>query len=208
MGKMEQHKPLYAVNNLMSLIKANCTDKCLLVSKLTNVQVDFNGDERIFLLESGRVTINRKSDGKVLINIEAPFIIGLTTLFTNLNYYYIRTETDCHISTFSKNEVIKFIESSSSWKYVSEVLSYAFFMYYQRDEMLTPNNTYGVVRKYIEYFWENEDTNTTSIFSFILNRTSISRSSLNKILRELEIGGYIKTKRGILIEMNKLPNAF
>lgn len=205
---MEQRKPLHAINNIMSLIKANCIDKSLLVSKLTNVEVDFNGDERIFLLESGRITINRRSDGKVLINIDSPFIIGLTTLFTPLNYYYLRTETDCHISTFSKNEVITLIESTSSWKSVAEILSYAFFMYYQRDEMLTSNDAYGVVKKHIEYFWENENIKSTSIFSFILSRTNISRSSVNKILRELEVGGYIKTKRGILIEMSKLPNAF
>ncbi|WP_420888545.1 helix-turn-helix domain-containing protein [Cronobacter universalis] len=42
----------------------------------------------------------------------------------------------------------------------------------------------------------------------MLSRSSISRSSLNKILKELCNGGYIKINRGRLIDMKNLPSKF
>ncbi|WP_320339062.1 helix-turn-helix domain-containing protein [Enterobacter asburiae] len=47
-----------------------------------------------------------------------------------------------------------------------------------------------------------------SIFSFILSRTSISRSSLNKILKDLYKGGYITLNRGKLVALKKLPSKY
>ncbi|MBV8041265.1 helix-turn-helix domain-containing protein, partial [Pluralibacter sp.] len=63
---------------------------------------------------------------------------------------------------------------------------------------------------YLEMLWEQhrDSLDEISIFDFILNRAAVSRSSLNKILKELSDGGYVKINRGRLVYLKKLPTGY
>lgn len=81
---------------------------------------------------------------------------------------------------------------------------------FTRDEACASRNVYGIVRQHIEMLWAlgGDQCKKLSVFEFVLNRTSVSRSSLNKILKDLSKGGYIMMHRGKLIEKKTLPTNY
>ncbi|HID4702653.1 TPA: helix-turn-helix domain-containing protein, partial [Enterobacter cloacae] len=75
------------------------------------------------------------------------------------------------------------------------------------DQRFSSKNAYDIIKNNLEAIWElpENERSQISVFKFILSRSSISRSSLNKVLKDLNDGGYINIHRGKLLNIKNLP---
>lgn len=169
-----------------------------------------NGINNIFYLAAGEIELHNIDNKMIIANMNAPAILGVTTMFTNDERYYIKTVRDAEFYSVATSDFIKTVEQKKLWKFISVILSHNLSIYYHRDLLLSQSNVYGIIRNQLEEIWEqsqscNEDV---SVFDYILHRTPVSRSSLNKVLKDLVTGGYIKLNRGRLIHLKKLPTGY
>ncbi|HEO9815833.1 TPA: helix-turn-helix domain-containing protein [Klebsiella variicola] len=159
-----------------------------------------------YCLRAGEIEIRRLSDDIVVSYLKAPDIVGLSTYDKSQVYHYIKTISNVELLAIKHENFYRMIEEKKLWQEAFTLSIYMLNINYIRDEALASRNVYGIVRHYIEIFWSMEEERSRfSIFEFILSRTNISRSSLNKILKDLCLGGYIKMERGKLIDKKNLP---
>lgn len=174
--------------------------------------IKFKKDEEqyVYFLISGSVEICRISDNKVVYNFAAPAIIGLLYESESDIVHYIKVTKPTELKAVNRNTFLEFINENNLWMEIFEVSIDLTRRTYMRDELFASRDVYSIVRMHIEIFWTMyvQNGDNSSLFDFILNRTTISRSSLNKIIKELNAGGYIKTYRGKLIEKKRLPLSF
>lgn len=204
---MEQSKLNNSQMRIASYIEHESKFNLILSSAKQVINFENSNKKYVFYLKIGEVEVRRLIDDKIISNIKSPAIIGLSTLFHEENYHYIRSSSNIEILAIESREMVKVIGDNNLWEDAFIIMSSALISLYFRDEVVSSNKVYGVVRNHIEILWslsENERSQI-SIFDFILSRTSISRSSLNKILKNLSIGGYIKLNRGRLLDKKQLP---
>lgn len=203
-------KPVDAIHNLIAHL-SHAGRYPLALQKKNKIEFDYNGKNNIFFLTEGSVGIHRCSDEKIVITIEAPAVIGLTRVFGCEGYHYLSTLNEMvMIHPVSAETALAVIEKDGLWRDVSEILAYVTNLYYYRDENVFAPSAYDIVRAHIEMLWELPASVRlkTSAFDYIMSRNIISRSTLNKIFRELEKGGYITLSRGILLDMKSLPKQY
>lgn len=161
----------------------------------------------IIFTENGIMNIMR-NDGVLIMQLTAPAIAGLHTInqdsyvgFVSRTPYYIIT----HEHFFDT------VEKYGLWKQVTTLSLFYLGLFYAREKVIGCKSKYEVIKHYIESVWlmPEKQRLQVSLFQYIPERVNISRSALHKILKELNNGGYIRTSRGKLIEVNrKLPEAF
>lgn len=204
---MENQSVTIAANRIIDAIEnENCYH--LLIAG-HNQCIHFHKNEIIYLmcLRSGQAEIRRISDNTVVAYIKSPAILGLSLDKKTKTLHYLKTTCSSELLMVSHDYGMDLINKKALWKEAFLLSTNMTNTCYIRDENFISRNVYGIVRQHLELIWEMDPDirETFSIFDFILNRTTISRSSLNKILKELCAGGYIKTRRGILLEKHTLP---
>lgn len=195
---------LESVKLISNAIEKNPEGRLILASENQKLSLS-EGGGRVYYLISGEVEVRRKSDDIIVINIESPAIIGLTSLYEESSYHYLKTIMPSNLISISKSDAVNIIDSENLWKSAFKIVSMAAFSYYKRDELIISTNVYSIIRRYL-LILENlpeDEKNDISLFDYILKRTTISRSSLNKILRDLVEGGYISINRGRLVKILK-----
>jgi len=198
-------KPLQdAIENHPNSIKVS-------MSSNKNFNFDFLGDKNIVYLVEGSVMLNRIKDNVLLFEIKSPFIIGLEKIFSGTNHYYMTPNEGVSLIILSHNDALELFDKEKLWKDISKLISYYIMLHENRSHNLAENrNIYDIIRFNLEAIWAlpKSERNVTSLFEYILKRHPISRSSVAKIIRELNNGNYITTSRGILKDLQKLPSKF
>lgn len=163
----------------------------------------------LVLFEKGTVYLY-KENGTVLLQLSGPMILGLDNLYNN-NEISLSFLQDTDYYSVPKDTAIKSIESNSKLlSVVCQILMYQMSILSEKESLASQKTKYDSVKKYLEIIWEMEEheRKNVSIFKYIMLNMNISRSSLHKILYELNKGGVIKTERGRLVSMSKLPEGF
>ncbi len=171
----------------------------------------YNGKEKsVFHLISGEIEIRNIQNDLIIVNVDAPAILGLSSMSSDEDCYYIHTVTNVELTSIPLSEFIDMADHKSLWRHISVILSFYINIYYLRDMMLSQASVYTIIKNHLEIMWslKKDKLEEISVFDFILNRTPVSRSSLNKVLKDLSAGGYIEIKRGRLVSMNKLPSGY
>lgn len=203
--------PYESVARLGNSIKKHKNTLKLFAS--VNKIINFNlfGKKSIIYLEGGSININSVNKNILLFKLEAPFIIGLDQLFYDSEYYYITANDNVSLYLLSHEDAIDLFDKEKLWKDIANLISYSMELYEHRSNNLLENrNVYDIIKFHLETIWsmtENE-REKISVFHYILKRHKISRSSVAKIVKELNNGGYITTKRGVLVNLHKLPPKF
>lgn len=174
--------------------------------------VSFNNDNEgmILLLISGEAVLRNTENHLIAADKSAPAVLGLPAMYKPYKYHFLQTVTDAEITMLPLSDFIDMANRGNLWQYISAILSHALFSSYSRVSLLSSSDVYSMIRQELECLWDQGSGKSegVSVFNFILNRTPVSRSSLNKILKELTSGGYITVKRGKLTNLNKLPARF
>lgn len=186
----------------------------ILSSKKQIIHFSSSGGEKVvYNLLAGEVEIRNVKNNLIALNVSAPAILGLSNMFVNDDFYYIKTVTDVEFMSLPLSTFVAIVDKKNLWRHISVIMSLYITIYSQRNLILSQSNAYNVIKNHLEILWElqNKDGdgfNDVSVFEFILNRIPISRSSLNKVLKDLSSGGYIKLNRGKLTFMGKLPSGY
>ena len=175
-----------------------------------NIYFRNRGEQFIYCLRSGDAEVRRVSDDTIVSYIRAPVVSGLTLLPGGQIYHYLKTTIPAELIVVRHDRGMEVIAELNLWREAYLVTSDVANMFFIRDEACASRNVYGLVRQHLEMLWEMDETQRagTSVFEFILSRTTISRSSLNKILKDLSAGEYIKMHRGKLLEKENLPRNY
>ncbi|AYU96062.1 hypothetical protein EEI76_13710 [Enterobacter cloacae] len=162
----------------------------------------------VVFIHSGSVSIAR-TDGLIILKYKSPFVIGLAELFSN-EEYTIYFNVDSIYSLIPNSSFIKVADRLGLWKHICEILSYSNQLLTFRENSVNRRTKYEIVKAQLEILWglPPNEREGISLFDFILSQVNISRSSLSKIIAALNEGGYIKTKRGKLIHLSKLPERY
>jgi len=161
----------------------------------------------VYLLRTGEVEIRRISDNMVISCLKPPSAIGLTLRSEQDTYHYIKTSAPAELMAVRKEVIFDVFDTCELWREAFTLCVDVANKAFERDEACASRNVYSIVRQHLEMIWvmDEQQRNSTSVFEFILDRANISRSSLNKIIKDLSVGGYIKTYRGKLLDKKNLP---
>lgn len=169
-----------------------------------NMPTDFSA---VIYIESGFAGLYHDRDDCLISEVNGPCIIGLTYLFFDNHSIYLKFNSESRVFYINQLEFISVCDKRNLWRNVSQIIASAERKLYSSPSLSSFRNAYDIVKFYLESIWtlpEHERKNV-SIYQYILERSRLSRSSLHKIIRELNVGGYIKTERGRLVDINRLP---
>ncbi|MDZ5641635.1 helix-turn-helix domain-containing protein [Enterobacter sp. A103] len=180
------------------------SDKSHLVMHKSKQRIDVHNKNHVFYLAKGNIGAY-SFDGEVLIfNIFAPEIICLEKLKDHKILNHLRCVTDCELHVINTDYLRDIIDKGSLWSDAFDIISRYLYIYYVRDNNLTRPTAKESIIQYLKYIWgfENTQRESTSVYTFLLERTHISRSLIHKVLSELEKDGVISVSRGILTMCN------
>lgn len=163
----------------------------------------------LVIFESG-IAYLYKDCNSVLIQVTGPMIIGLDKIYDNSDISVCFAQ-DTDFSFIKKNNLLKKLNSDMEyWVLVCDFLIKQVNILYEKESLLSNKTKYESVKKHLEIIGKMEeiDRMNISVFKYIMTNMNISRSLLYKIINELNKGGFIKTKRGRLVSLKKLPDAF
>lgn len=177
-----------------------------------NQKISFKSRDKkyVYYLTEGEVDIHRTIDDLLLLTMKSPKVLGLSILHSDDCYHYIKTTMNCKLIAFEREKFHEMINSNNLWREVFIITSSLVKSYFKRDEKFSSRCAYDVIKNNLEVLWANppNEREKTSIFTYILSRSSLSRSSLSKVLKDLSDGGYISIKRGKLLDMKNLPDKY
>lgn len=170
----------------------------------------YNGNQVVYILVAGKVELCNTRNKIIIAEIKHPAVL-LSGGEADVDHVFIRTASDVILHRIDLINLYLLVEKEGLWRHMAMIFAWYLEIYSSREYFhSSTNNSYSLVKFYLESLWNNnkEGLEYISIFDFILSRTTISRSNLNKILHDLSKGGYIKIKRGKLIQLNKLPERY
>lgn len=183
------------------------SDASFFIKQKKNQRIDVGGNGHIYALSKGTVSFYRVDDNVLSHSISAPAIIGLSQFGIaqlrepEKHHYYIRCNESCEMWVTRQTDIIDLFDTQDFWKYAFYIQSFYLALYLERDSMVSKKTVRDIVIEHIKFIcnMETELRNKTSIYTFILTRNHISRSSVHKIVAELVSSGKITIKRGKLI---------
>ena len=174
-----------------------------------SVIIDGISTTELCLIETGSVCITRKSDHLLLGAVEAPVLLGLTTLFHTFDYI-MKAETKVTYYSLPREKALEMIKTYDLWEDVARLQSYHLSRFVNRDNRLTGKSAYEIIKAQLEELGALplDERVMISTYKYIVDRSGISRSRVYHILQQLTKGGYIKINNGILVAINPLPSKF
>ena len=167
-----------------------------------NQRVDFKNNDTIYFLSAGCVSFYRYNDDVLTITKDAPFMLGLAQMKSEVKSHYVRCNTECEMWGISISEACLLFNSNELWMHAFDILTDQVQEYFKREHMILQKNTYGIINEHLKHIWEMDEATRrkTSIYSYILTRNHISRSAIHKMVKEMMIEGDIVVRRGKLID--------
>lgn len=170
----------------------------------TNQRIDFEKDNTVYFLRKGTVSLHRMGDGMLSMVAEAPDIVGLINInFRSLPVYFLRCNSDCEMWAIGYDDFINLMDTKSQWSDCFKIISFHMSSYIKRELISNKRNSKELVFEHLKVIWELPEAErlNTSLFTYILSRNHISRSSINKVIHEFENENLISTCRGKLMYM-------
>lgn len=163
-------------------------------------RINIANKKEIYYLKKGNVTAFSAGTDKIIFNIFAPDIICLEKL-RGLNIIdHFRCVIGSEIHTLNVDSALVLINNGQLWDRVYDILIGYLRIYHSRDVKLSQASARDTVIHYLKYVWrlDVKQRNETSIYTYILDRTHISRSLIHKVLSDLEKEGLLKMNRGVI----------
>ncbi|WP_167467281.1 helix-turn-helix domain-containing protein [Buttiauxella warmboldiae] len=193
------------------LIKNHPQAEKHLFIKGAKLMVNDGKTSQVCFVEQGDLQIILAYGDKVLFEISAPVTIGVQQLYTHCYNYYTIFKTDATVWLLDIECFKTVVENNNIWHELMVVICHVMDRIddYHRTTYLA-TNSYDLVKHCLEQIWQlpEQERENTSVFTYIMKRHNISRSSITKIIHSLNVGGYIKTKRGILLQVKKIPHGY
>jgi CRP-like cAMP-binding protein len=200
-------KPLDSIKGLGEIIKDHPSSHALYLRK--NQRMDFdllNASDAIYYLESGKISAYRVSDNVLTISQHSPSIVGLIQLRSAIIFHYFRCDSDCILWGMKKNDIeALYSENPVSLRYAYDALSYMALIYHERDLMVLKGSIKKIVIEHLYQIWEISEKGriNISVYTFILSRNKIARSSVHRVITSLIANNCIAVEQGRLVMFNE-----
>ncbi|MBF7978832.1 MULTISPECIES: helix-turn-helix domain-containing protein [Rahnella] len=166
-----------------------------------------SGTKMCFLLFQGKCDVKRYGDSLILGSIESPSMMGISELIPDPSNVFIQATTQIEYIYLPLEEVLQHVDEHDLWKSVSYFLMHVCSRFNEYLKTNSGISTYALICNLLRAL-NDEDFETRATVPaarYILDRTPMSRSGVMKVLSNLNKGGYIVIKRGLLIRINELP---
>lgn len=199
-------RPSPHARNLSEHLVPYCDVKDYIKNK--KLSLLFQGEPVCYLVLSGYVSVYRIEDQLLLANFTSPAIIGLSN--NGQDKVKIVTITKCTLARISKTAAMKIIDEKNLWKSLAYFYMDFSEKVYLSFDLNTHSNSYEKIKSQLyELMAETKEyRNSVSVEQYIRDKTLLSRSGVMRILSALKNGGYIEIERGILININNLPDKY
>lgn len=167
------------------------------------------GERVCYIILSGHVSYRHKENGFVISYMYPDYLIGIGHFLIKHNAGYFHSETDTETIRITERKFNElFTANIDLWKSLSYYMTYLCHCLIIRDTKINSKNAYHTIKSLLIELMEQPKSVSQKITAsrFILERTHLSRSTVMYILSELRRGQYITIKKGVLIQINKLPN--
>lgn len=195
------HKPVQHIDTLIHCLAPYSNIFKTSAKQIINYE---SGESRqCYLLLEGTVALFRSRDSFMLNSESAPYVFGLSNQHADANYLHMRTLEDSLIASIPLHEANRIIAENNLWKSLAKVLIYTAGRIYEHCTRIYAPSSYDIIRSQLyELMDESVEIRLhTTVANYIQARTFLSRSSIMKILADLRKGGYITTRRGVLIDI-------
>lgn len=153
----------------------------------------------VAFLASGVVSIYNKKTDLLIVEFQAPCIIGLLALKYPEESFYVVTKTTCQIHSIKLEDVRKIIVDKKLWGAVFNIISAHLYHYTKIECIFNKKSAMDIVLESINYINELSpgSRKNISLYNFILSRCTMSRSAIYNEIKKL---GLEKTiiNRGII----------
>lgn len=166
-----------------------------------NHRINLRQEHTVAYLKCGSVSILRNDNQMVTLSIEGPAIIGMAQILHKESTHSFRCEFDCEMVAIDEQFFFEMLTENCLWHHAFNILSHHLEMYFQREKRLIQKSVKSIAIENLVFIWSQGSTfrESTSVYTFILARNQVSRSSLHKIMAQLTEQGMIKLERGKLI---------
>lgn len=206
MESLNKTRPVEEIDQVFSLIEDIAESININFSPGTYINTALPADN-VFLFHSGKLNVYRKYDEKMLFTVTAPFPFGLISS----ELYMLKCITEVRVTIVKRDDFFIAVHGRNNWLGILKIISYLISVFEAHQRIMSEHSRkYNIVRDCLIMIWNLPEFERmeTSIFQFIMSRYNISRSTINNILKALNQGKYIVTKRGILLELNNIPQRF
>lgn len=165
----------------------------------------------IWLISRGVFTLVRQPDGMWLGTASAPFIIGMSGLFSRQGgNYSLMAQNSCQGVSVEREQFLQCIEQNRLWQEVAHIQAWLLELLLFRDSWASSGDAYQMVRRQLLNLMKLpfDIRSTTPVESYIRKHTPLSRSSVFRILSQLRKGKFILIKKGKLINVARLPEKY
>lgn len=202
-------RPLKAYQTLFTALE----DKGSLfsLSPGETIGVSSPGDSTLWLINRGIFTMVREPDGLWLGTASAPFIIGLSGLFSQHGENYcLMAQNSCQGISVTRELFLQCIEQNNLWQDVAHIQAWLLELLLFRDRWVSSGDAYQMVRRQLLNMMKLpfDIRITTPVESYVRHHTCLSRSSVFRILSQLRKGKFILIKKGKLINVARLPERY
>lgn len=165
----------------------------------------------IYIIAQGRFEIRRCQDDLRMGIGTGPAVIGLQELFAPAPWHYIRLLDASGVFAVPLEQARSVIDAADAWKNVASVLAYYLRRAIYRDEKMVNQKSYQIIcyrlQEYMK-FKELHHASNTGIIRYVTHSTSLSRSQVYGVIKDLCRGGYIEIENGKLTKINHLPDGY
>lgn len=165
-------------------------------------RIELKSYDSLCYLKTGAVSEYRLENNILTITIRAPAILGLVQMRSLMKSHYLRCDSDCEMWVIGTRDAEELFTRRGLWQHAFDSLTLYLQMYFERENMLSHPGARDIVIEHLHHIWSlsEAERKRISIYSFILARTHISRSSVHKIIQKLEATGEIISARGRLVD--------
>jgi hypothetical protein len=169
-------------------------------------RVDLWKENKIAFLKKGSVSMYRLDNDIVTLSFDAPSILGLGQMLHEERFHYFRCVQDSDMVIIDQDAFMESLSIQGLWHHSFNILSFYLRMYFLREKRLVQKDVKSIVKENLQYIWSlgPEVRARTSVYTFILARNQVSRSSLHKIISLLTKDGMVKMERGKLLWLKEI----
>lgn len=176
-----------------------------------NGRIEMSSD-RIFIVLSGNVRIIHRKTSRTLGVFARKIIIGIVEKNYSIDSIEYIASNECTILSVNSDLFYTEIGNNNLLIELNTVTSYFIVRLIERFNNLMTSNAYETVKSLIERYELSQNLPISpkeSLISFILCRTTLSRSIVMKILSDLRKGKYIHIdNEGHLTILSRLPSGY
>jgi len=176
--------------------------KSFLFNYKARQRIDLKNKNNIYFLKSGSVAAHSYNEKILTCNILVPEVIGIESLRGMGMFKFLRCITDVELVAISNTDAVELFTALNIWRDVNDCCLSLLNVYLRKEHKFNQSTSRGTIIEYMKHIWtlSPSQRNSTSIYTFILARTHISRSLIHKVVSALEDEGLIIVRRGILVK--------